>query len=87
MPKYVTATKRCTDPLKVTPGQRVVITARQAGSARHHCSWRLAGLEMDGAVHREGGEPSELAGIPIDHRHQDFVEEVAADARGRRRGL
>ncbi|MBI5406386.1 MAG: zinc-binding dehydrogenase, partial [Nitrospirae bacterium] len=63
---------------KVRPGQRVLIhgAAGGVGTALLQLG-RLAGLEMYGTCSSRGAAAvSDLGGIPIDYRHQDFVEEI-----------
>ena len=63
---------------KVRPGQRVLIhgAAGGVGSALLQLG-RLAELEMYGTCSSRGASAvSELGGIPIDYRDQDFVEEI-----------
>jgi NADPH2:quinone reductase len=63
---------------EVRPGQLVLIhgAAGGVGTALLQLG-RLAGLEMYG-ICSSGSAPavSELGGIPIDYRHQDFVKEI-----------
>jgi NADPH2:quinone reductase len=63
---------------KVTRGQRILIhgAAGGVGSALLQLG-RLAGLEMYGTCSERGANAvSELGGIPIDYRQQDFVTEI-----------
>jgi NADPH2:quinone reductase len=64
--------------IKVRPGQRVLIhgAAGGVGSALLQLG-RLAALQMYGTCSSRGASAvSDLGGIPIDYRHQDFVEEI-----------
>jgi NADPH2:quinone reductase len=75
---YVTAYQMLHRSAKVRPGQRVLIhgAAGGVGSALLQLG-RLAGLEMYGTCSSRGASAvSDLGGIPIDYRHQDFVEEI-----------
>src|SRR5438105_2590186 len=63
---------------KVRPGQRVLIhgAAGGVGSALLQLG-RLAGLEMYGTCSSRGTSAvSDLGGIPIDYKDQDFVKEI-----------
>src|SRR5512134_3239046 len=75
---YVTAYQMMHRSVKVRPGQRVLIhgAAGGVGTALLQLG-RLAGLEMYGTCSSRGASTvSDLGGIPIDYKHQDFVEEV-----------
>jgi NADPH:quinone reductase len=75
---YVTAYQMMHRTASVGPGQRVLIhgAAGGVGTALLQLG-RLAGLEMYGTCSSRGAPAvSELGGIPIDYRHQDFVEEI-----------
>jgi NADPH:quinone reductase len=75
---YVTAYQMMHRLAKVRPGQRVLIhgAAGGVGTALLQLG-RLAGLEMYGTCSMRGAAPvSDLGGIPIDYRQQDFVKEV-----------
>ncbi|HET9293178.1 MAG TPA: medium chain dehydrogenase/reductase family protein [Gemmatimonadales bacterium] len=75
---YVTAHQMMHRSVKVRPGQRVLIhgAAGGVGTALLQLG-RLAGLEMYGTCSSRGAPAvSDLGGIPIDYKHQDFVEEV-----------
>jgi NADPH2:quinone reductase len=75
---YVTAYQMMHHSAKVRPGQRVLIhgAAGGVGSALLQLG-RLAGLEMYGTCSSRGAPAvSDLGGIPIDYRHQDFVKEI-----------
>jgi NADPH2:quinone reductase len=75
---YVTAYQMLHRSAKVTRGQRVLIhgAAGGVGTALLQLS-RLAGLEMYGTCSSRGASTvSDLGGIPIDYRQQDFVAEI-----------
>jgi len=75
---YITAYQMLHRSAKVKPGQRVLIhgAAGGVGTALLQLG-RLAGLEMYGTCSSRGAPAvSELGGVPIDYRHQDFVEEI-----------
>src|SRR5512134_1574803 len=75
---YVTAYQMMHRSVKVGPGRRVLIhgAAGGVGTALLQLG-RLAGLEMYGTCSSRGAPVvSDLGGIPIDYRNQDFVEEV-----------
>jgi NADPH2:quinone reductase len=75
---YVTAYQMLHRSAKVKSGQRVLIhgAAGGVGTALLQLG-RLAGLEMYGTCSSRGAPAvSELGGIPIDYRNQDYVEEV-----------
>ena len=75
---YITAYQMMHHSAKVRPGQRVLIhgAAGGVGTALLQLG-RLAGLEMYGTCSSRGAPAvSDLGGIPIDYRHQDFVEEI-----------
>ncbi|HSA77602.1 MAG TPA: medium chain dehydrogenase/reductase family protein [Nitrospirota bacterium] len=75
---YITAYQMMHRSAKVRPGQRVLIhgAAGGVGSALMQLG-HLAGLEMYGTCSSRGASAvSELGGIPIDYRHQDFVKEI-----------
>jgi NADPH:quinone reductase len=75
---YITAYQMLHRSAKVNPGQRLLIhgAAGGVGTALLQLGG-LMGLEMYGTC-SSGGAPtvSELGGIPIDYRHQDFVKEI-----------
>jgi NADPH2:quinone reductase len=75
---YVTAYQMLHRSAHARPGQRALIhgAAGGVGSALVQLG-RLAGLEMYGTC-SSGGAPavSDLGAVPIDYRHQDFVEEI-----------
>jgi NADPH2:quinone reductase len=75
---YVTAYQMLHRLARVTSGQRVLIhgAAGGVGSALLQLG-RLAGLEMFGtSSSRSASVVSDLGGIPLDYRHQDFVQEI-----------
>ena len=75
---YVTAYQMLHRSARVRSGQRVLIhgAAGGVGSALLQLG-RLAGLEMYGTCSSRGASTvSDLGGIPIDYRNQDFVEEI-----------
>ena len=75
---YITAYQMMHHAARVRPGQRVLIhgAAGGVGTALLQLGG-LAGLEMYGTCSSRGAPAvSDLGGIPIDYRHQDFVEEV-----------
>jgi NADPH2:quinone reductase len=75
---YITAYQMLHRSARVSPGQRVLIhgAAGGVGTALLQLG-RLAGLEMYGTCSARGAPVvSELGGVPIDYRDQDFVEEV-----------
>jgi len=75
---YVTAYQMMHRSAKVRPGQRVLIhgAAGGVGTALLQLG-RLAGLEMYGTCSSRGAATvSDLGGIPIDYRHQDYVAEI-----------
>ena len=75
---YITAYQMLHRSAKVRPGQRVLIhgAAGGVGSALLQLG-RLAGLEMYGTCSSRGTSAvSDLGGIPIDYKDQDFVKEI-----------
>jgi NADPH2:quinone reductase len=75
---YITAYQMMHRAAKVKPRQRVLIhgAAGGVGSALLQLG-RLAELEMYGTCSSRGASAvSDLGGIPIDYRDQDFVEEI-----------
>ncbi|HSD97007.1 MAG TPA: medium chain dehydrogenase/reductase family protein [Sulfuricaulis sp.] len=75
---YITAYQMMHRAAKVRPGQRALIhgAAGGVGTALLQLG-RLAGLEMYGTCSSRGASTvSDLGGIPIDYRQQDFVEEI-----------
>ncbi len=81
---YITAYQMLHRSVRAAPGQRVLIhgAAGGVGSALLQLG-RLAGLEMYGTCSSRGAAiVTELGGVPIDYRDQDFVEEVQRRAGG-----
>jgi NADPH2:quinone reductase len=75
---YVTAYQMLHRSAKVRSGQRALIhgAAGGVGTALLQLG-RLVGLQMYGTCSARGaGTVSELGGIPIDYRHQDFVDGI-----------
>jgi NADPH2:quinone reductase len=75
---YVTAYQMLHRSAKVRPGQRVLIhgAAGGVGSALLQLG-RVAGLTMYGTCSARGASAvTEMGGIPIDYRQQDFVRET-----------
>ena len=75
---YITAYQMLHRSAKVKPGQRVLIHGASGGVGTALLQLgRLAGLEMYGTC-SSGGAPtvSQLGGVPIDYKHQDFVQEI-----------
>ena len=76
---YVTAYQMMHRSAKVRPGQRVLIHGASGGvgSALLQLG-KLIGLEMYGTCSSKGFDAvTDLGGIPIDYKEQDFVEEIA----------
>ncbi|MCU7549007.1 medium chain dehydrogenase/reductase family protein [Chitinophagaceae bacterium LB-8] len=75
---YITAYQMLHRSAKVKPGQRVLIhgAAGGVGTALLQLG-RLAGLEMYGTCSaRDASTVSNMGGIPIDYKSQDFVKEI-----------
>jgi NADPH:quinone reductase-like Zn-dependent oxidoreductase len=75
---YITAYQMMHRSARVKPGQRVLIhgAAGGVGTALLQLG-RLAGLEMYGTCSSRGASAvTDLGGIPIDYREQDFVKEI-----------
>jgi NADPH:quinone reductase-like Zn-dependent oxidoreductase len=75
---YITAYQMLHRSAQVRPGQRVLIhgAAGGVGSALMQLG-RLARLEMYGTCSsRSASAVSDLGGVPIDYKHQDFVTEI-----------
>jgi NADPH2:quinone reductase len=75
---YVTAYQMLHRSARARPGERALIhgAAGGVGTALLQLG-RLAGLEMYGTCSSSGASAvSDLGGIPIDYRHQDFVQEI-----------
>jgi NADPH2:quinone reductase len=75
---YITAYQMLHRSAKVQPGQRVLFHGASGGVGTALLQLgNLAELEMYGTCSSRGAPTvSELGGIPIDYRHQDYVEEV-----------
>jgi NADPH2:quinone reductase len=75
---YVTAFQMMHRSANVRPGQRVLIHGASGGVGTALLQLgRLAELEMYGTCSSRGAATvSELGGVPIDYRHQDFVREI-----------
>lgn len=75
---YVTAYQMMYRSARVKAGQRVLIHGASGGVGTALLQLgRLAGLEMYGTCSARGAQTViDLGGIPIDYRHQDFVEEI-----------
>ena len=75
---YVTAYQMLHRSAKVKQGQRVLIHGASGGVGTALLQLgRLAGLEMYGTCSSRGAPAvSELGGIPIDYKQQDFVKEI-----------
>ena len=75
---YITAYQMLHRSARVKPGQRVLIhgAAGGVGTALLQLG-RLVGLEMYGTCSSRGASAvSDLGGIPIDYKNQDFVKEI-----------
>src|SRR5437588_1438164 len=75
---YITAYQMLHRSAQVKPGQRVLFhgAAGGVGTALLHLG-RLAELEMYGTCSSRGAPAvSELGGVPIDYRNQDYVKEI-----------
>jgi NADPH2:quinone reductase len=75
---YITAYQMLHRSAKVKPGQRVLFHGASGGVGTALLQLgRLAGLEMYGTCSSQGAAAvSELGGIPIDYRNQDYVKEI-----------
>jgi NADPH2:quinone reductase len=75
---YVTAYQMMNRSARVIAGQRVLIHGASGGVGTALLQLgRLAGLEMYGTCSSRGASAvSDLGGIPIDYKHQDFVKEI-----------
>ena len=75
---YVTAYQMLHRSAKVKPGQRVLFHGASGGVGTALLQLgRLAGLEMYGTCSARGATAvSELGGVPIDYRNQDYVKEI-----------
>ncbi|MEJ2342430.1 MAG: zinc-binding dehydrogenase [Gemmatimonadales bacterium] len=78
MLNYITAYQMMHRSAKVRAGQRVLIHGASGGVGTALMQLgRLAELELYGTCSSRGASVvSELGGIPIDYRHQDFVKEI-----------
>jgi len=75
---YVTAHQMLHRSAKVKPGQRVLFHGASGGVGTALLQLgRLAELEMYGTCSSRGAQAvSELGGVPIDYRNQDYVKEI-----------
>ena len=75
---YVTAYQMLHRSARVEPGQRGLFHGASGGVGTALLQLgRLVGLEMYGTCSSHGARAvSDLGAIPIDYRHQDFVEEI-----------
>ena len=75
---YITAYQMLHRSAKVKPGQRVLFHGASGGVGTALLQLgRLAGLEMYGTCSSQGAAAvSELGGVPIDYRNQDYVKEI-----------
>jgi NADPH2:quinone reductase len=75
---YITAYQMMHRSAKVKQGQRVLIHGASGGVGTALLQLgRLAGLEIYGTCSARGAAAvSELGGVPIDYKHQDFVKET-----------
>jgi len=75
---YITAYQMLHRSAKVKPGQRVLFHGASGGVGTALLQLgRLADLEMYGTCSSRGASAvSELGGVPIDYRNQDYVKEV-----------
>ncbi len=75
---YTTAYQMLHRSAKVKPGQRVLFHGASGGVGTALLQLgRLAELEMYGTCSSRGAQAvSDLGGIPIDYRHQDYVKEI-----------
>jgi NADPH:quinone reductase-like Zn-dependent oxidoreductase len=75
---YVTAYQMLHRSAKVKPGQRVLFHGASGGVGTALLQLgRLAELEMYGTCSSRGAQAvSELGGVPIDYRNQDYVKEI-----------
>ena len=75
---YITAYQMLHHSAKVKPGQLVLFHGASGGVGTALLQLgRLAGLEMYGTCSSRGAAAvSELGGVPIDYRNQDFVKEI-----------
>ena len=75
---YITAYQMLHRSARVKPGQRLLIHGASGGVGTALLQLgRLVGLEMYGTCSSRGASAvSNLGGIPIDYKNQDFVEEI-----------
>jgi NADPH:quinone reductase-like Zn-dependent oxidoreductase len=75
---YITAYQMLHRSAKVGPGQRVLFHGASGGVGTALLQLgRLAGLEMYGTCSARGAPAvSELGGVPIDYRNQDYLKEI-----------
>jgi NADPH:quinone reductase-like Zn-dependent oxidoreductase len=75
---YITAYQMMHRSAHVNPGQRALIHGASGGVGTALLQLgRLAGLEMYGTCSSGGSQAvTDLSGIPIDYRNQDFVKEI-----------
>ena len=75
---YITAYQMMHQSAKVKSGQRVLIHGASGGVGTALLQLgRLARLEMYGTCSSRGASAvSDLGGVPIDYRHEDFVKEI-----------
>jgi NADPH2:quinone reductase len=75
---YITAYQMLHRSVKVKPGQRVLFHGASGGVGTALLQLgRLADLEMYGTCSARGAPAvSELGGVPIDYRNQDYVKEI-----------
>ena len=75
---YITAYQMMHRFAKVKPGQRVLIHGASGGVGTALMQLgRIAGLELYGTCSpRSAAAVTELGGIPIDYKNQDYVEEI-----------
>ncbi len=75
---YITAYQMLHRSAKVKPGERVLIHGASGGVGTALLQLgRVAGLEMYGTCSSRGAQAvSDLGGVPIDYKQQDFVKEI-----------
>ncbi len=75
---YITAYQMMHRSVHVKPGQRALIHGASGGVGTALLQLgRLAGLEMYGTCSSRGSQAvTDLGGVPIDYRNQDFVKEI-----------
>lgn len=81
---YITAYQMLHRSARVKPGQSVLIHGASGGVGTALLQLGgLAGLEMYGTCSSKGAATvTELGGVPIDYKHQDFVEEIQRSTGG-----